>query len=292
MKAREPEVIVPCRNLLGESPTWSHREQALYWVDIRGRVLHRFEPASRSHRHWIMPELCSAVVLAKDGLIVAWERSLRYFDVQLGETNYLADIEPLDLANRLNEAKADRQGRLWVGSMRDFGAAVSGALYCLTTPPLAKRVFSDICIPNSLSWSPDNRTMYFADTADGALRAYDYDWETGTPMNVRILVPNGELPGRPDGCTVDAEGFLWNARYGAGCVVRIAPNGRAVSSIKLPVAQPTSCTLGGPDFRKLFITTAAQQLNAAERMKQPFAGHLFAVDVDVPGMPDGEFALQ
>jgi sugar lactone lactonase YvrE len=286
-----PRVLVPCANILGESPTWSTKEQALYWVDIRAHSLHRFQPATSSHKEWSFAELCPAVILAKNGVVIAAGQSLLWFDPQRGSATHLIDVEPLRAGNRLNEARADRKGRLWVGSMRDFGAAICGSLYKVTDTLTVERVLQSICIPNSLAWSPDNRTMYFADSADGVLRAYDYDHEQGSLGDARVLVPAEVLPGRPDGCAVDSEGCLWNARYGAGCVARIAPNGTILSTIDLPVSQPTSCALGGADLRTLYITTAAQRLSEAERLHQPYAGHLLAMEVDVSGLPEAEFGL-
>ena len=284
-------VAVPCGNILGESPTWSVREQSLYWVDIRGRSLHCFVHASRSHRRWPLTALCPAVILASHGLLIATEHSLLKFDTQSGRAGHFLDVEPPIPGNRLNEAKADRKGRLWIGSMRDFGAAVSGSLYRITHELQVSRVLGDLCVPNSLCWSPDNRTMYFADSADGGLRAYEYDVERASLGEVRVVLPAEALPGRPDGCTVDAQGCLWNARYGAGSVARIAPDGSVITVVDLPISRPTSCALGGADLRTLYITTAAQGLSDDECRSQPFAGHLFAAEVEVPGIPDADVRL-
>ncbi len=287
--ATHAEPVVPCANILGESATWSVREQALYWVDIRAPALHRFEPATGRHQHWPMPELCAAVALASHGVVLAWRQSLMHFDTLREESTLLVEIESPSQENRLNEAKVDRAGRLWVGSMRDFGVAVSGSLYVVSDTLSVDRVLTDIRIPNSLGWSPDNRTMYFADTGNGALCAYSYDLKRGNASGMRTLVADGALPGRPDGCAVDSEGFLWNARYGASCVARISPDGRMDAIVSVPASQPTSCALGGPDLRTLYITTASQRLSDTERSKQPEAGHVFAVRIPVAGLPDTEF---
>lgn len=288
--ARRAEVVLACGNLLGETATWSAREQALYWVDIRAPALHRLDPATSDHRQWTMPDLCCAVVPSDDGVIVALRRDLAHFDPASEVLTTLCEIEPESFGNRLNEAKCDRAGRLWIGSMRDFGAATTGSLYRVTPDLCRSRVLTDITVPNSLSWSPHGRTMYFADTPTGVLRAYDYDPETGGLGAVRSLLPPDALPGRPDGCTVDAEGHVWNARYGAGCVARISPTGRVSALVQLGATQPASCALGGQDLRTLYITTAKQRLDPEQLRAQPDAGHLFAIDVDVPGIPDIPFA--
>jgi sugar lactone lactonase YvrE len=286
----QAHVVVACGNILGETATWSERERALYWVDIRAPALHRFDPARGEHRQWPMPELCCAVVPMPNGVLLAFPRHLAQFDPISGEFVKLCEIEPESLNNRLNEAKCDLEGRLWVGSMRDFGAATTGSLYRVWPDLRVDRVLTDITVPNSLGWSPDGQTMYFADTPTRILRAYAFDPESGDIGATRALLPADALPGRPDGCTVDAEGHVWSARIGAGCVARISPEGEIAAIVEVDASQPASCALGGPGLRTLFITTAKQKLDAEQLRIQPHAGDLFAVEVDVPGMPDVEFA--
>lgn len=290
MSAR-PRVAVACGAELGESATWSAREGALFWVDIRAPALHRLDPGSGHHRSWPLPELCGGVVPAADGVVLALRRELARFDTATGRLVRLGAVEPEALGNRLNELKCDREGRPWVGSMRDFAAATTGSLYRVGHGLRPERALHPVTVPNSLGWSPDGRTMYFADTPERVLRAYGYEPETGAIGPARALLDADALPGRPDGCTVDAEGFVWTTRVGAGLVARVAPDGRVAAAVTLPTAQPTSCALGGPGLRTLFVTTARQKLDAAALRAQPEAGHVFAVDVDVPGLPDPEFRL-
>jgi sugar lactone lactonase YvrE len=276
--------------MLGESVVWSVREAALYWIDIRAPAIHRLDPESGEHRICRLPELCGGIAPMASGLVVALRRSLAHFDPDTGVLTVLCEVEPEAAGNRLNEAKCDRSGRLWVGSMRDFAAATSGALYRVDRRLRPERVFGDITIPNSLGWSPDGRTMYFADTQLGALRAYEYDPDTGALGRMRVLLDGDPATGAPDGCAVDAEGHVWTTRFGVGRVLRVAPDGRVSATVQLPTMQPTSCALGGRGLKTLFITTAHQKLDPEQRREQPEAGHLFAVDVDVPGLPDVEFA--
>jgi sugar lactone lactonase YvrE len=281
-------IAYPCAAILGEMPVWSMREQALYWVDIRMPCLHRLYPARAAHHAFPMPELCAAAVPTGGGLVVALLNSLAHFDPATGVLSHLVDIEPASLGNRLNEARCDRTGRLWVGSMRDFGAAVTGSLYMVDADLQVTRVLRDIRIPNALGWSPDGDILYFADTGDRHLRRYAFDPAAVTLDNPSTLL-SGDAPGRPDGCAIDAEGFIWNARYGAGCVVRISPQGDIVETLFLPTSQPTCCALGGPDLKTLYITTARQKLSAVALAREPEAGHLFSYRVEVPGIPESEF---
>jgi sugar lactone lactonase YvrE len=285
-----PERVTASLQTLGESPVWSVREQALYWVDLRAPALHSYDPASGAERRWTMPELIGGVVLAEEGkLVVALRTGLHAFDPATGTLSPLLRIEPESANNRLNETKCDRRGRLWTSSMRDFGAATTGSLYRVDADLTATRLLGDITIPNGICWSPDGATLYFADTADERIRGYDFDAVTGTLGAMRIVVERGVLPGRPDGATVDADGCLWSARYGGGAVVRIDPRGRADRVLRLPVSQVSSCAFGGSDLATLFVTTSRQRMSPAQLAVEPHAGALFAVDVGVAGLPELSF---
>ncbi len=277
--------------LLGESALWCPRERLLYWVDIRAPALHRFDPQTGAAAHWPLPDLCGAVALSRSGrLLLAMRSGVCWFDPALGKLDPLLSPEPESLGNRLNDSKCDRRGRFWTGSMRDYGAATSGSLYRIGADLACARVLTDVTVPNALAWSPDDRTLYFADTPDGRIRAYDFDADEGRLGRMRVLVESGVLPGRPDGATVDADGCLWNARYDGGCVVRITPQGRIDRRIDVPASRVTSCAFGGADLRTLFITTARQKLTADELIAQPLAGALFSTSLDVGGLPEPRFA--
>ena len=281
---------VACGNILGETPVWSAQEQALYWVDIRAPAIQRFKPLENQYDNWEMPELCGGLVLAKGGgIIVAFRNEIAHFDPLSGVLIRLAQIEPRGVDNRLNELKCDRAGRLWIGSMRDFGAEVEGSLYKVESALLPQRMLSNIRIPNSLGWSPDDAAMYFADTGELTLKRYDYDVEKGLIGAGRVIV-GPSTPGRPDGCAVDSDGCIWNARYGTGNVVRVDPDGKVLDTITIEGAlQVTSCALGGPDLKTLYVTSAKQKLNAIELSGQRHAGDLFAISVEVPGLVEPAF---
>jgi len=276
--------------VLGESPLWCLHGQVIYWVDVRGPVLFRLDPATGITAQWPMPELIGGVVLAAHGqLMLALASGLYLFDPQSAAiTPYLA-VEAPELGNRLNDTKCDRQGRLWTGSMRDFGAATTGALYRIEQRR-ATQLLADITIPNGQCWSPDDTTFYFADTRDGRIRAYDFDAGTGSLSAMRVLVDAGVLPGHPDGATVDAEGCIWSARYGGGGIARIDPTGQVERFLRLPVSQVSSCTFGGRDLDVLYVTTSRQRLDPAARAREPLAGALLTVRVDVKGLPETSFA--
>lgn len=275
---------------LGESPAWSPDEQALYWVDLRAPALFRLDPATGVTRQWPMPSLIGGVALAQHGrLIVALATGLVWFDPSTGAITPYLTLEPPEMNNRLNESKCDRRGRLWVGTMRDFGAATTGSLYRVAHGH-AQRMLTDITIPNAHNWSPDNRTFYFADTRQGAVRAYAFDLERGELGAMRELVAPDALPGKPDGATVDAEGFLWVTRTGGGGIARVDPEGKVERFLRLPVSQPSSCAFGGRDLDVLYVTTSRQRLDEAALAREPLAGALLALRVGVKGLPETPFA--
>jgi sugar lactone lactonase YvrE len=285
------DVAVASGDLLGETPFWHGVEGALYWVDMRSHVIHRWVEATDEHRRWHMPEICTGVVPASGGgLVVALRHRIAHFDPETAALSPIATIEPEGMGNRLNEMRCDRAGRLWIGSMTDYGAAITGSLYVVDQGLHPKRVLENIRVPNSLAWSPDDRVLYFADTTEGHIRRYSFDLATGT-LGTPLLPIGGRIAGVPDGSAMDKEGYLWNARYGGGLVVRMSPVGEVVETVELPVSQPAACAFGGEDLRTLYITTARQRLDAKALGQQPLAGHVFRLRVEVSGILEPQFAL-
>ncbi len=167
----------------------------------------------------------------------------------------------------------------------------SGALYRVSPEGTCARIRTNVIIPNSLAWSPDSRTMYFADSVRDVIWSFDYDLQAGEMSNERVFVDGAANPGYPDGSCVDAEGCLWNAEYGGWRVVRYTPAGKIDQVIELPVQNPTCCCFGGSDFGTLYITSAAQQLNADELHRQPLAGSVLAVRPGVKGLAEARFGV-
>lgn len=285
------ERVTETLDILGESPVWCGTDNVLYWVDIRAPALRRLDPRTRQVRSWTVNDLCGAVMLSTDRrLVLAMRTGVFAFDPADETLRPFVAPEPESLNNRLNDGKCDRSGRLWIGTMRDYGLARTGSLYRIGVDSSCTRILGDITVPNALSWSPDNRTMYFADTPDRQIRAYEFDAGEGN-LGAMKIVESGNLPGRPDGATVDSEGCIWSARYQGSSVARITPKGKVDCIIELPASQITSCALGGPDLRTLYITTARQKLTPDDLKSQPLAGGLFAVRVDVGGLPEPRFTL-
>lgn len=276
---------------LGESPVWSVAEQALYWVDINAPALHRFDPATGRDTAMPMPSSIGSFALTeRRGFVVAlrdgvWRAGR---DGKLERRLAAAPYNPAH--HRFNDGRCDRQGRFFVGTMNEKRDASTGALYRLDADGALVTVIGDMMISNGLAWSPDGRTMYHADTPTRTVHAYDYDVVTGTPSGKRVFAQWSGETDRPDGGAVDSAGNYWTAFYRGGKVVKLSPRGDALAEFAVPAMCPTMCAFGGADLRTLYVTTARQRRSEAELARLPQSGGIFAMRVDVPGLPEPAFA--
>lgn len=278
-------VIADCHDLLGEGPWWDARTETLLWVDIDGRRLARYDPASGRMVTRDLDQRASAVMgRATGGLALVMEDGLWVTDTDAGPVRRIAGIEPDDPLTRMNDASCDRLGRLWVGSMAHSARPGAGALYRVDLDGSVERVLVDVTISNGIDWSPDDRHMYFIDSATRRVDVLDYDLATGCPTGRRALIELPEGTGLPDGMTVDAEGYLWVALWDGWSVRRYSPSGDLDRIVWLPVARVTSCAFGGPNLSDLYITSASAGLSASELARQPLAGGLFVVQPGVRGL--------
>ena len=276
-------------DILGESPLWNELEQALYWIDIRRPALRRFDSSTGQIDTWSLPDLVGCIAFCDDGrLLVALSEQLATFDPATGAIATIATPPAKIPGHRFNDGRCDRQGRFWVGTMHNLTRAPEGVLYRLDHRRQLVAVHTGICIPNSLAWSPDGRTMYFADSLRYTIFAYDFDPISGEMSGGRVFAKT-QAPVFPDGSTIDAEGYLWNAEFNGWRVVRYAPDGRIDRIIEVPTHRPTCCAFGGPNLDILYITTASQQMSADELGRQPLAGGLLSVHVDVRGLVEPRF---
>jgi sugar lactone lactonase YvrE len=289
--APEVELAVKGRDLLGECPLWDERTRTLWWVDILAPALKQFDPASGKLKQNPLPEpMGSFAFREKGGLITAMKSGIFLLGADYSTVELLACPEAASPDNRFNDGRCDRGGRFWVGTMNDVKREPDGALYRVSPERSCARIRSGVIIPNSLAWSPDSRTMYFADTVRDLIWSFDYDLQAGEMSNERVFVDCAANPGSPDGSCVDAEGCLWNAEYGGWRVVRYTPQGKIDRVIELPVQNPTCCCFGGEGLDTLYITSASQNLQDADLAKQALAGSVFAARPGSTGLPESRFA--
>jgi len=281
------------KNTLGEGVIWDAIGAAAWWTDIDGSKLYRYDPAHKQLDHWSTPERLGSFALVADSdyLICGFASGFAYFNPhnpQIVDLQWLQKTEQDNPDTRLNDGRADRQGRFWAGSMVESGDQGGGALYCLDQQLQVTSKVSGLSISNGLCWSPDSTVMYHTDTPSRRINAYDFDATTGAIANQRCLVRT-EKGCFPDGSTVDSEGYIWNAQWGASQVVRYSPAGEVDFILPLPVSQPTCVAFGGPQLDRLFVTSATQGFDQQALLAEPEAGNVLVFQTNITGTPDSRF---
>jgi sugar lactone lactonase YvrE len=281
-------------SLLGESPLWHPSEQVLYWCDIPGHTLNRYDPVTGAHREWAFEtDVASCAPLKAGGLLLALRSGIVRFDPASGLSTLLVGA-PYDAAQeRFNDGKADPQGRFWVGTIYEPRDAPRAGLYRYAAGRLDKMA-GDATVGNGLAWSPDAGTLYWSDTKAHAVFAFDFDVRDGGIGERRIFArfalklaeqDLASYGGRPDGAAMDAEGGYWVAMFEGARLLRLAPDGSVTREIALPVRCPTMLCFGGADLKTLYITTAREKRPADELAREPLAGCVLQLRVEVPGLP-------
>ena len=267
---------------MGEGPWWDAADDTLYWVDSLGRAVHSTRLGSGDVSTVPTPsEVGFVVKTVSGGLLAGCRDGLYVGDGDGWQLRWQGDWDTSTL--RINDGKTDRQGRLWFGTMHEPETESAARLY--RADGGQPRVQLDgVTVSNGLGWSPDSGLMYYADSATGAIRVFDYDSTSGEIRNGRIFATDSR-PADPDGLTVDTDGCVWSAKWQGSKVVRYTPDGGVDREIKVPVSRPTSCIFVGTDLRTLAITSALPDAPGTE----PLAGAVFLVDVGVQGLPERRF---
>ncbi len=283
--------VVPERTLVGESPVWSEPEGLLYWVDIEGRKVHRYDPASGVNETVAVDDRPGCVALTEEPgrLVVGSEVDVGFFSWDSGDFQSLVQVEPAGTGNRLNDGRATPEGRLIVGSMFENTRAdrFSGQVHVVGPDASHQVIRREVGVANGQAFSPDGRLYYFADSPHRTVLVSDWDADAGRPVNERTFFEFGDLPGKPDGATVDAEGCYWVACVRGAALARITPDGRLDRLVELPFGAPTMPAFGGPDLSTLFVTSISATEPDADGQLEP--GGLFALDVGVSGFPQPHF---
>lgn len=294
--------VIETGAILGECPVWSPDEQVLYWIDIKAPALHCHDPATGTNRSWPLPQEIGSIVLRKGGGLVGALRDGFAF-LTPGDhavaLDWIGNPEPDRPESRLNDGRADRQGRFWAGSMHDpegpprsyFEREPVGVFYRLDADRTIHRMIDGVLVSNGLCWSPDGTRLYAADSPTRTIRSWDYDPQTGDISGERVFARIPDDPGRgtPDGAIVDSGGGVWTAEFRGGRITRFAPDGSEDRMIALPVSRPTCPMFGGADLRTMYVTSAKIMLTPEELAAEPLAGALFALDVGVAGLPEAAF---
>ena len=296
--------LSPHTSELGESPFWHPTEQQLYWVDIPAQKVMRCNVFMGSVESWAMPSEPGCIAPAQSGgLVIALRDGIYRAHQWGGPLQLLAKATHDTATTRFNDGKADPCGRFWAGTMyepRDVASAQLFSVDCRNAqaPDLSLKA-DQATIANGLAWSPDVRTVYWADTATHTIRAWDWDSQTNAMTRERIFKqwpgkPDGWVAGqpgtavyggRPDGAAVDVQGNYYVAMFEGGRVLKLSPAGDVLADIAVPALCPTMPCFGGDDLKTLYLTTARYKRSAAELQTWPDSGGVFSMRVDVPGLP-------
>lgn len=280
--------VLDAKASLGEGTLWDPAARVLWWIDIWESLIHRFDPETGEDQTWRSPEYLGCLGLRESGgLVVAMASGFHFFDPATNVFTPIVDPEAHLPETRFNDGKPDRQGRFWSGTVFEAGdRAIEriGALYRLDPDLSVHRMVEGIGSSNGLAFSPDSRTMYFADSYGGAVWAWDFDPATGDVENRRVFIDTTTTGSFADGATVDAEGCYWVTLPHTGKVCRYDPAGKLMQTIVMPTDLPTCCEFGGENLDILFVTTGILRRPAEHFTGQQNPGGLFAVDAGVKGL--------
>ena len=285
----EAELVLDAHATLGEGPVWDADAGVLWWVDIEGRRIHRFDPATRADTSFETATQVGALALREGGgLVAALADGVWTVDPESGAAELLVGLgEPPDV--RSNESKCDPVGRLLVGTMA-FDYLPIGSLYSVEADGSVRRLLDSLSIANGMAWTEDGGTFYYIDSPLRRVDAFDYDLATGAISGRRPYLTFDDRVAKPDGMSIDAEGGLWIAFWDAGEIRRYGPDRGSDVVVHVPATQVTSGVFGGSDLRDLYITTATTELPAEALAEQPHAGGLFHVRAPVAGLLPHRFA--
>ncbi|MGE0242153.1 MAG: SMP-30/gluconolactonase/LRE family protein [Parvibaculaceae bacterium] len=287
------QICARTQDRLGESVAWHPTEQALYWVDFYGPIVHRQREAKGPVESWTIAggaAIGSLVFVDGGRLLLALDHGLHLFDPASGATRFFADPKNGTRHLAYNDAKVDRAGRYWIGTYDVTEVEPRGVFFQMAANGTASRADHGFVVCNGPAFAPDNRALYFSDTVGRRILSYDLARD-GTLSGRRTFFAFSAEDGLPDGLAVDSAGHVWCALYGAGKVVCITAAGTAKQSLPLPAAHVTSLCFGGPDLKTLYVTSGWSADTTRESREQDIGGSVFMRGMDLPGLPEPVFSL-
>lgn len=289
----ETDSVIQCiadvRANVGEGSVWVPGEEALYWVDNKGRKVFRSDESGEVRTFRIPFEICCLAPRERGGFIAGTDRGIAEIDLEAGRYDVVANPEADLPGNRFNDGKTDPWGRFWSGTMDNAEKKASGSLYRFDRNLSWTKVDSGYRVTNGPAFDRARCRMYHTDSAARTIYAFDLS-ETGDASGRRVFARFEEEDGSPDGMTVDSEGHLWVCFWDGWCLRRLSPEGRIVERVDMPVQRPTSCAFGGPELDRLYVTSARLGFDEDALRMQPCAGGLFLVKMKVRGVAETSFA--
>lgn len=289
------DCVVDNGTLLGECPLWSEDEQVLYWIDIDGDAVQRFDPSNGSNETRLMSGRPGSIALTTTAgvLLVSCEHQLGFLRWDSGLFSAWTDLEEAETGNRLNDGRCDPAGRFVVGSMWSDVAAnrSTGMLHQVEPDGTSTTMRREIGVSNGIAFDRERSRFYFADSPTLTVWVSDYDATTGTVSNEREFfrygdAAYGDIAGAPDGACIDAEGYYWSASVFGWAITRLDPDGKVDRQIEVPVQMPTMPAFGGPDLSTLYVTS----IREGEARDGHVSGSLLAIETDVVGVADTPFS--
>ena len=275
------ELIADYNCVVGEGPMWHPIENRVYWADIpRGRIF-RYDPATGQHRPFFEHGEVGGFTVQSDGSLLLFMDRGAVASLRDGNLDYLIREIAEERDTRFNDVIADPAGRVFCGTMPSPDHL--GSLYRLDTDGAITQVMDGIGISNGMGFTPDAKQMYFTDSPTHNIYLFDYDVDTGELSNRRVFINTEENDGIPDGMTVDAEGYVWSARWDGSSLVRYSPEGEQVSRIWFPARKVSSVIFGGEDYTDMYVTTAGGEDKTGEG---PGAGCLYRINLGIRGKPE------
>ena len=289
MSSLEITCVVDAKAQLGEGPVWDEHDQVLWWTDIKGRCMHRFDPASKTDTSYPLPVRVGCFALREaGGFLLAAEHGFYSWQPETGELKQILDVEADRSDNRMNDGGCDRQGRLIASSMSLADPRQpTGACWRVNTDMTCELIHDGLQVGNGIAFSPDGTTMYLADTSVNKVWAYPYNNATGELGEQRLFVDTANLAGKPDGATVDANGGYWLAGVSGWQLYRFTPSGELDQTIDLPIEKPTRPMFGGKDLDEIYLTSIGADLSPESLKRSPQAGGLFVIKgTGFKGLPE------
>lgn len=277
---------------LGEGPTYDPATETLFWFDIVARKLLQKPMGGGETVSHELPAMASALgIVDGERQLLVTENGLYLRNSKSGALTLHMPLEADNAVTRSNDSRVHPCGAFWIGTMGKNAERHAGAIYWYFKGEL-RQLFPDITVSNSICFSPDGGTAYFTDTMKGLLLRVDCDPATGLPIgDPMVFFDHRGGDGGLDGSVVDAEGVLWNARWGAGYIDSYSPGGERLQTISMPVIQPTCPAFVGKNADRLAVTSAWQGMDEETRSRDPQAGKTFFLDLAVKGRLEPQVAL-
>jgi len=277
----EPVLVADYQCITGEGPLWHPDEKRVYWLDIPLGRMFRYDPATGKHEQCYQGEMIGGFTIQDDGALLLFMARGAVKVWREGQLTTIIEEIPDERNSRFNDVIADPAGRVFCGTMPTKERL--GRLYRLDLDGKLTKLLEGIGCSNGMGFTPDRKRMYYTDSPKHEIYLFDYDQASGAITNQRVFVHTPEDEGAPDGMTVDAEGYVWGARWDGGCLVRYAPDGTEVLRVQFPARKVSSAIFGGDDYTDIYVTTAGGNKKETEGWG---AGGLFRINLGIRGVPE------